>query len=178
MSEHEADRQPEHDPQVVRARSTRRLEPSAARALGIPDPEGRLRARDTLIEKQIRAAQERGLFDDLPHQGQPLPYENDAAAGEMASAFRILRNAGAAPPWIEADKEVRRLLEERRLLLERAGRAGPLSRPNYRQQLRELVVTLNKAVFALNHEAPTLRQHRQPLDLAAEMDALEALWRA
>ena len=37
-------------------------------------------------------------------------------------AHRMLRNAGAAPPWIEADKAVRRLLDERDKLL--AGRDG------------------------------------------------------
>ena len=42
-------------------------------------------------------------------------------AGEWALAFRMLRNAGVAPPWIEADKEVRELLARRDALVARAG---------------------------------------------------------
>ena len=172
---------PEDDGRVVRARSAPEKAPAAtpvpSRAPGSAnDPDFRLRVRDTLIEKIIRGAQERGEFDDLPYQGERLPATNDELAGEMAPAFRILRNAGASPPWIEADKLVRNLLEERDRLLVRASRAAPLSRPRYRDQLRELVREHNRAVFSLNHQAPSDRQHRQPLDLATELTALETRW--
>jgi hypothetical protein len=136
--------------------------------------EHRLRVRDTLIEKIIREAQAAGQFENLPYRGERLPLENDAAAGEMAAAFRILRNAGAAPEWIETDKQIRRLLAERDVLLDRAGRAGPLMRDRYRAQLRSLVTDINRLVFALSHEAPTPRQHRQPLDLERDLADLEA----
>jgi hypothetical protein len=133
----------------------------------------RLRARDTLIERIIRDAQAAGQFDNLPFQGERLPQENDAAAGDMASAFRILRNAGAAPEWIATDKEIRRLLAERDVLLDRATRAGPLTRGRYRARLRILVADVNRLVFVLNHEAPTARQHRRPLDPDREAAELE-----
>jgi hypothetical protein len=174
-------RDPEADPRVLRARA--RAEEDAAEEAPGPadiaarlDPGARLRMRDTLVERIIRGAQERGAFDDLPYQGEPLPRVDDAAAGDMASAFRILRNANAAPPWIEADKDVRRFLADREQLLERAGRAGVLSRQRYRDQLRTLVHDHNRAVFVLNHEAPADRFHRRPLDLAAELAALEESW--
>jgi hypothetical protein len=61
-------------------------------------------SRESLIDRQIREAQEAGAFDDLPHQGQKLPLVDDSAAGEWALAYRMLRNANFAPPWIEADK--------------------------------------------------------------------------
>ena len=92
-------------------------------------------------------------------------------------AFRMLRNAGAAPPWIEADKEVRRLLAQRDALLARAA-ASPTSRPaasrSDRTALGRLVHQVNAAIARLNAEAPTDRQHRRPLDLAAELDRLDA----
>ena len=53
-----------------------------------------------------------------------LPIEDDSAAGERALGFRVLRNAGVAPPWIEADKEVRDLLAQRDALLARAAAAS------------------------------------------------------
>lgn len=181
------------DPRVVRLRAV--AEPDRA-----PDPDAgpaapaaatpmrdasrrsaeaeRLRARDTLIEKIIRDAQAAGQFDNLPYQGGRLPLGNDDAAGDMAAAFRILRNAGGAPHWIETDKEIRRLFAERDVILSRAGRAGPLSRDRYRSQLRSLVADVNRLVLVLNHEAPSTRQHRRPLDPERELADLEQRWPA
>jgi hypothetical protein len=136
----------------------------------------RLRARDTLIEKIIREAQAAGQFDNLPYRGERLPQIDDSAAGDLASGFRILRNAGAAPHWIETDKEIRRLLAERAVILDRSSRAGPLSRDRYRAQLRALVTDVNRLTTVLNHEAPTMQQHRRPLDLQHELDQLERRW--
>ncbi len=139
------------------------------------DGEGRLRAaptRESLVERLIREAQESGAFDDLPHRGQRLPLEDDTLAGEMALAFHVLRNAGAAPPWVETDKEIRRLLGERNLLLERAERSGPAGAARYRKRLAELADEVNGAVRVLNAEAPPTA-HRRPLDAGAEAGALE-----
>lgn len=132
---------------------------------------------ESLIERQLREAMEAGEFDDLPHQGQPLPRDDEAYAGDWAMAFRMLRNAGAAPPWIEADKEVRRLLAQRDALLARVA-ATPSSRGvasrSDRTALEALVRQVNAAIARLNAEAPTDRQHRRPLDIAAELERLTA----
>lgn len=139
------------------------------------DADGKLRVgptRESLAERLIREAQEQGAFDDLPYRGERLPLEDDTWAGEMALGFHVLRNAGVAPPWVEADKEIRRLLQERELLLERAERAGPLTAPRYRRRLAELVEEVNVAVHRLNAEAPA-PAHRRPLHPASEAAALE-----
>ena len=141
------------------------------------DNEGRFQIGPTwesIVERQIREAMEEGAFRDLPYQGQPLPLEDDAAAGDLALAYHVLRNAGVAPPWVEADKDVRRLLERRDELLVRAGRAGPLSQARLRDELRRIVADANRAIERLNAEAPTDRQHRRPLDLVVELERLEA----
>jgi hypothetical protein len=130
--------------------------------------------RETLVERQIREAMADGRFDDLPHQGQRLPIEDDAAAGEWALAFRMLRNAGVAPPWIEADKAVRDLLHARQRLFERARRSPSASRPRLRAELERLVRDLDRAIARVNAEAPTDRQHRRPLVLADELAQLDA----
>jgi hypothetical protein len=134
---------------------------------------------ESLVDRQIREAMEDGKFDDLPLHGRPLPLEDDTFAGEWAMAFRMLRNAGAAPPWIEADKEVRELLGRRDAILRRAEH-GPLSayaRRRDRTELERLVVAVNAAVARLNAEAPTDAQHRRPLVLAQELGRLDDLHR-
>ena len=63
-----------------------------------------------LAESKIRAAIERGEFDDLPGRGRPLPRDAMARVpGELRAGYRILHNAGCLPPELEARKEVARL---------------------------------------------------------------------
>ena len=138
--------------------------------------------RETLLDRQIRQAAEEGQFDNLPHQGKPLPNEENAYAAEWGLAFHVLKNAGFAPPWIEADKEVRELLARRDALIERAATGAPptmLARRQAHAQLESLVRQINDAIARLNAEAPSYRQHRARLILADELrrydDACERL---
>ena len=87
-------------------------------------------------------------------------------------AHRMLRSAGDAPPWIESDKEARRLLAE--LAAIRAGAPGtaagagsPAARLCGDRPRRE---PDDRRVDA---EAPTARQHRRPLEAKAEVERLE-----
>lgn len=141
-----------------------------------PDPAEptRQRLRDTLVERQIREAMGDGRFRDLPHQGRRLPLEDDSAASDRAMAHRMLKNAGVAPPWIEADITVRALLEERDRLLARAPRMSVLGRARARADLRRLVDATYRAILRVNIEAPTERQHRRPLVVEAELARFEA----
>jgi hypothetical protein len=59
------------------------------------------------LEQSIREAQQRGEFDNLKGQGKPQDLTVDHNAGDWDSAFRVLKNNGMAPAWIEADKEIR-----------------------------------------------------------------------
>ena len=135
-----------------------------------------LRRWERLVERQIREAQDQGQFDDLPYRDQRLPDVDDAAAGEWASAFRLMRNHGVAPSWIAADKEARRLLAERDRLLARAARTGPIMRSRLRTEFAQLIDAYNTAVLQLNNDAPTLAQHRPLVDRRAQLAALEQIW--
>lgn len=141
------------------------------------DDEGKISVGPTwesIVERQIREAMDEGRFDELPYHGEPLPVDDDSAAGERALGFRVLRNAGVAPPWIEADKEVRALLTDRDALLARAVGAGVSARPRLRRELEGIVVAANRAIERLNSEAPTERQHRRLLDLGEELRRMES----
>ena len=105
---------------------------SGRRPVSRLDAEGRRQVApswESLVERQLREAMEEGAFDELPYQGERLPMDDDSAAGDWAMAYRMLRNAGAAPPWIEADKDVRRLLERRDAIVSRALRGAPAGTP-------------------------------------------------
>lgn len=140
-----------------------------------PDPltPARERIRETLVERQIREAMEEGAFDGLPHQGRPLPRDDDAAAGEWAMAHHVLRNAGVAPPWIEADKVARGLIAELAAIMARASRMSTIGLGRARNDVARLVEEANRAIARVNVEAPTERQHRRPLDRAVELERLE-----
>jgi hypothetical protein len=71
------------------------------------------------LEQSIREAQRRGEFDNLKGQGKPQDLAEDHHAGDRESGFRILKNNGLAPAWIEADKAIR---VEQAALAELAGR--------------------------------------------------------
>jgi hypothetical protein len=126
-----------------------------------------------LIDRQIREAVEEGRFDSLPHQGAPLPNDENPHAADWGLAFHVLKNAGFAPPWIEADKEVRALLARRDAILARAAAGPPPSESAQRRDhraLAQLVAEVNASITTVNAEAPTTRQHRRPLALAEELD--------
>jgi hypothetical protein len=144
------------------------------------DAEGRRQVGPTwesLVERQIREAMEEGAFTELPFVGQRLPIEDDSAAGEWGLAHRMLKNAGAAPPWIESDKDARRHLAEIERLVEAAAEATIVSRARLRCDVVQAVTAANHAIERLNAEAPTDRQHRRLRDPEIELERLERAFR-
>jgi hypothetical protein len=62
---------------------------------------------DSIAEKKIAEAIERGEFKDLPGEGKPLELDDDAHVPEdLRVAYRILKNAGYVPPEAENLREV------------------------------------------------------------------------
>src|SRR5256885_242791 len=88
---------------------------------------------ESLVERQIREAVERGDFDDLPQYGRRLPVQDEPdSPDEQALARIVLRNAGAVPTWIAIDGEIRDLIAARDALMARAvahSRNATLSTP-------------------------------------------------
>jgi hypothetical protein len=129
---------------------------------------------ESLTERLIREAHEAGAFDDLPHRGAPLPVEDETFAGDMAMAFRVLRNAGAAPPWIETDKEARRIESEVERLVADADTLQGLGRRRARERLVALVREHAVVADRLAVLAPTPHQHRRRLDASALLARFDA----
>ena len=141
------------------------------------DADGRERTApdwESLTERLIREAQAAGHFDDLPLQGQPLPRDPLQHAGEMATAFRLLHNAGMAPPWVETDKHARAVLERIEDLIRRARRGSPAAGPRLRGELEALADEHDAAARRLESMAPTPRQHRPLADRTTLRARLEA----
>ncbi|SFK03405.1 protein of unknown function [Desulfomicrobium apsheronum] len=65
-----------------------------------------------LAERAIQEAQQRGEFDDLSGQGQPLPETNDPFMPEtLRMAYKMLKNAGYVPREVQSQREIRSLIE-------------------------------------------------------------------
>ena len=128
---------------------------------------------ESLTDRLIREAQERGEWATGEWAGKRLPAQDGAYESEMAAGHAVLRNAGVAPPWIEADKEVRRLLVERDRLLEVAGRSSAAGAASLRARFAVLLDALDATVLRLEAEAPTPAQQRPRLDRAAELAGFE-----
>ena len=174
-------RQPASDPGVSHAHALTR-KPEPRRPAIRRDAEGVTRLAPTwesLTERLIREAQEAGAFDELPAHGRPLTLDDDPREGDMGLAFHVLRNARTAPPWIEADREVRDSAARIERILERAhevgasGPVGPITRARFREQLELAIDVHARGVRALEVTAPSVRLHRRRLDDDAVRTRLE-----
>lgn len=138
------------------------------------------RAYESAIDKQIREAMERGEFDDLSGAGKPLNLDDDShIPADWRLAFKILKDAGVAPEWIEKGKTIRAELDALAALLERAAHHQRAQRARLRtlsttqlvaewQQLeharaemcreyRERATALNQLIDTYNLQVPDMR---------------------
>jgi DnaJ homolog subfamily C member 28 len=141
-----------------------------------------LRDWENMIEEQIRQAIERGDFDNLRGKGKPLNLGDDSFVPEdMRLAYKLMKDAGVAPEWIEQNKEIRAELQQLKTLLDnqsrwqrdnlvRANRLSPYEMIKERERIiekrertirifRERATTLNKAIDTFNLKAPSMELH-------------------
>jgi hypothetical protein len=65
---------------------------------------------ESLVERRISEAQERGELDDLPGAGAPLELDGDRLVPqELRVAYRVLKNAGYVPPEVEVLRDIQEL---------------------------------------------------------------------
>ena len=146
---------------------------------------------ESWIDEEIRQAQERGAFDDLPGKGKPVDLSPIPHAKERELGFKILKDAGFAPEWIEIDKAVRgKLLQERTGLAQRyaawltrkaelEGRSDAWAERERRRSLaswenavasfERALGAINKEIRELNLKVPSPRFQRTLLDIDSEL---------
>ncbi|MCO5188091.1 MAG: DUF1992 domain-containing protein [Anaerolineae bacterium] len=61
---------------------------------------------ESVVEKQIQEAQERGEFDDLPGAGEPIKLDTNVYAGDNELAYKMLKDNDFTLPWIADRNEV------------------------------------------------------------------------
>ncbi len=88
----------------------------------------------SIAERRIAEAQDRGDFDNLPGMGRPLQLEDDSAVPEeLRMAYKVLKNAGCLPPELADRKEINTVVD----LLEHC--QDERERVRHMQRLRFLV---------------------------------------
>jgi DnaJ family protein C protein 28 len=149
---------------------------------------------ESWIDQQIREAQERGEFDDLPGKGKPLDLTPNPYAQDREMAFKVLKDAGYAPDWIEQDKAIRGRLEQMRAtltrqwqwretrlgeLVDRSGSWSVAEQERVRQSWQKAVVAFEEEIVAINAEitdlnlkVPASRFQRPKIDAARELERL------
>lgn len=153
----------------------------------------------TLVEEKIAAARERGDFDNVPGQGEPLRLKENPLAGDWELAFHVLENAEMAPPWMEMSREIKEGEAELARLLERTNafiateRERLLSAPahlatgergrdrwwwRFRRRRRDAPRALLTPLDTAALDAERNRARRDYLARAARMDEMIAAYNA
>ena len=154
------------------------------------------RDRESWVDQQIREAQERGEFDNLPGTGQPIDLTPNPYAQGQELAFKVLKDAGFAPEWIELDKAIRNKLQSARTVLLRQWQwrearlrelSGHSDSWSEAERIRALagwqdgvaafeleLQAINQEIVELNLRVPSTRFQRSKLDAAREVARIEA----
>ena len=128
---------------------------------------------ESLTEKKLREAIERGEFDNLPGKGEPVDLrENPFEDPDLRVVHRLLRNAGFAPAWIEERKDIDAELELATTKLTRAwtlfGAGGKtVSEHEWQRNIREFLekaAELNERIKLYNLKAPAAVFPRRVID--------------
>ncbi|HEY7348047.1 MAG TPA: DnaJ family domain-containing protein [Ktedonobacterales bacterium] len=143
-----------------------------------------------VIEEHIRAAQERGDFDNLPGAGKPLDLDENPYAGERALAFHLLKQNNLLPQELDLGREVdadlaraeqllAALRRERDWLLNRpafsrarAQAAYRRKREDYAARYEEALRQIRSKILSLNIIAPS-SLHRPVIDVEARLRAFQ-----
>lgn len=65
---------------------------------------------ESVVERQIQEAQERGEFDNLRGTGEPINLDTNSYAGDKELAYKMLKDNNFTLPWIADRNEVTELI--------------------------------------------------------------------
>jgi DnaJ-like protein len=122
---------------------------------------------ESAVDKQIREAEERGEFDDLPGKGKPLRL--DSWDAEWGMAFHVLKNAGETLPWIALRQEIDAAQARLDEFLARVPHIPPSERPRARELYLRKAAELDKLLeeYAFSVPIRHLERGRLPPHIAA-----------
>ena len=87
---------------------------------------------EKIVEERIKAAQQKGVFDNLNGTGRPLALEEDGHIPEdLRLAHKILKNADCLPPEIELKQQIRQTEDLLRTMEDTAQRYHLLKKLNF-----------------------------------------------
>ena len=130
-------------------------------------PPKKLSQWESAIDTQIREAQERGDFDNLPGQGRPLPA--DVWDDEWGLAYHILRQAGETLPWISLGRDIEAAQAKLQALLRDAATVSYAERARARERYLREAAALDKLLQEYAFVVPSrqLERGRLPAHIAA-----------
>ena len=134
-----------------------------------PRPALRRPVYESAVERQIREAQERGDFDNLPGAGKPLNFDS-WGHGEWAMAFHVLKQAGETLPWIALSKDIDAQRARLDRLLADARSLQGAERARARERYLREAAALDKMLeeYAFQVPSRSLERGRFPQHVAAQ----------
>jgi len=150
-------------------------------------------SREDLVEQKIRESMERGEFNNLKGQGKPLPLEdNPFEDPELRLCFKILKDAGFAPYWIELGKEIDAEIDRSRMMFEqflsslirRKSTRGMIEitpqlmerKANILNSCRSLLESANKKIDTYNRILPIFWMQKKRIDVSQELEIMKKKW--
>ncbi len=131
---------------------------------------------EDLVERKIREAQERGDFDNLSGRGRPLNLEPNVYAGDWELSYKILKDNGFAPPWVEASREMEEALDAVRTAAQSWDPSRPGDRASARRAYLERVKAANVLIDRFNLHTPFTWTQRLRLSLDRESQRFDIAW--
>lgn len=126
-----------------------------------------IRQWESAIDQQIREAQERGDFDDLPGRGKPLHIES--WDDDWAMAHHVLKQAGETLPWIALSKDIEVAQDRLRAMLRDAHKIPHAERERARERYLREAAAVDKMLEEYAFMVPVrhLERGRLPRHIAA-----------
>lgn len=125
----------------------------------------------SLMDDILRDAMQRGEFDNLPGQGQPLKLDDDPTVpDDLKLAHKIMRDNNIVPDWVAEGAALEAALASFQADLRQALRtSGGALRPRTRAEFAERLAHYNRRVLSYNLKVPPGVTHRMSLDLDNEL---------
>jgi hypothetical protein len=130
-------------------------------------PQRSPRQWESAVDKQIREAEERGDFDNLPGRGKPLHLEDWDA--EWGIAYHVLKQAGETLPWIALGRDIDAAQARLRGMLLHVGRIPFAERARARERYVREAASVDKMLEEYAFMVPVrhLERGRLPPHIAA-----------